>query len=163
MSVAQSRKPDAPVLGNQAYLAPEEAATTGPGDIRANIYALGGILCYLLTGQPLLARLPVIKDGSTPPPELPSVERLRPDLPLEVDAVRRRMMAVRPEDRYQTPGEVADALGQATSPVEAGDSGSVLSDSPTPDLPSATQVEAPMALPVALPVPRLTSPVVEGV
>src|SRR5258708_3623215 len=91
MCMEQSRTSDEPSLGKQDHLAPEEAETSGPGDIRTNIYSLGGILCYLLTGQPLLTRLPLIKDGSTPPPELPSVEHLRPDLPMDLAAVIRKM------------------------------------------------------------------------
>src|SRR5262249_14394329 len=38
------------------------------------------------------------------------VEKLRPDVPLGVAAVVRKLMAKRPEDRYQTPAEVAAAL-----------------------------------------------------
>jgi hypothetical protein len=43
--------------------------------------------------------------------EAEPVERLRPEVPAGVAAVLRRMMAKRREDRYQTPVEVATALG----------------------------------------------------
>ena len=38
------------------------------------------------------------------------VEQLRPDVPPGVAAVVRKMMAKKPEDRFQTPAEVATAL-----------------------------------------------------
>jgi hypothetical protein len=38
------------------------------------------------------------------------LERLRPEVPPKVVAVVRRLMAKKPEDRYQQPCEVAEAL-----------------------------------------------------
>src|SRR5262249_1565782 len=45
--------------------------------------------------------------------------QFRTDLPAYLPGVIRKMMAKRPEDRYQTPGEVAQALAQAASPTGA--------------------------------------------
>src|SRR5262249_5813642 len=42
--------------------------------------------------------------------EPPAIDTLRPDVPVGLSAVLRRMLAKRPEDRYQTPAEVADAV-----------------------------------------------------
>src|SRR5262249_15762901 len=39
-----------------------------------------------------------------------AVEQLRPDVPPGVAAVLTRMLAKKPEDRYQTPSQVAEAL-----------------------------------------------------
>jgi serine/threonine-protein kinase len=38
------------------------------------------------------------------------VEQLRPEVPSALGTVIRRLMNKRPEDRYQTPGELARAL-----------------------------------------------------
>ena len=42
--------------------------------------------------------------------EVPSLKAVRADVPDELDAVFRKMMAKRPDDRYQSAGELADAL-----------------------------------------------------
>jgi serine/threonine protein kinase len=99
------------VIGTPDFLAPEQARNASKVDIRADIYALGGTLFYLLTGQ-------VPYPGGTPTEKLlkhaidpvPEVQPLRPDVPEEVAALLRRLMAKRPEERFQTPGELAVAL-----------------------------------------------------
>jgi hypothetical protein len=67
------------------------------------------------------------------------VERLRPDVPSEIAALVRKMMAKKPEDRYQTPAEVAAALslvldmdyGIAVPEGEPGIEGGVVRESRT--------------------------------
>ena len=44
------------------------------------------------------------------------MEQLRPDVPPGVAAVVRKLMAKRPEDRYQTPAEAAAALAAVCVP-----------------------------------------------
>jgi serine/threonine-protein kinase len=99
------------VVGTPDYIAPEQARNSREVDIRADIYSLGCSLYYLLTakipfpGETLTEKL--IKHQLEEPEPLPQV---RPDVPAEVAAVVRRMMNKRPEDRYQTPAQVAGAL-----------------------------------------------------
>src|SRR5262249_55312924 len=75
---------------------------------------------YLLTGQPPfpgggLAQK-VAKHLQAEPP---GVEQYRKDLPAGLAAIIRKMLAKRPEDRYQNPSEVAAALAPLaqTSPT----------------------------------------------
>jgi response regulator RpfG family c-di-GMP phosphodiesterase len=100
------------VLGTIDYMAPEQARDATTVDIRADIFGLGGMLYWCLTGQ-----VPFPFDGS--PVEAitrrlsaptPSIRRVNPDLPVELDAVVARMMAERPEDRYADPEAVIQAL-----------------------------------------------------
>jgi serine/threonine protein kinase len=99
------------VIGTPDFLAPEQARNASKVDIRADIYALGGTLFYLLTGQ-------VPYPGGTPTEKLlkhaidpvPEVQQLRPEAPEEVAALLRRLMAKRPDERFQVPGELAVAL-----------------------------------------------------
>jgi WD40 repeat protein/serine/threonine protein kinase len=99
------------VLGTPDYLPPEQAVNAWAADIRADIYALGCTLYHLLAGQPpfraaTLSQVLLAHQFDTPAP----LHRGRPDVPASLSAVVERMMAKRPEDRYQIPGEVAEAL-----------------------------------------------------
>jgi serine/threonine protein kinase len=106
------------VLGTADYLAPEQAVSNMV-DIRADIYALGGTLYFMLTGQTpfpdgtIAAKL-VAHQTREPRP----VESFRSDVPSGLLAVLRTMMAKNPADRYQNPIEVADALSEwAEQPI----------------------------------------------
>ncbi|MBX9584171.1 MAG: serine/threonine protein kinase, partial [Gemmataceae bacterium] len=107
------------VLGTADYLAPEQAVTNTV-DIRADIYALGGTLYFLLTGQtPFPGGTIAAKLVAHQTREPKSVEAFRRDVPPGLLEVLRRMMAKDPEVRYQEPAEVADALAEwAEVPID---------------------------------------------
>src|SRR5262249_36661443 len=100
------------MMGTPDYMAPEQALDFHGADIRADIYSLGCTFHYLLTGQPPFpdGTVPqkLIRHQQAPPPTLAQ-------LPPGVNAVLARMLGKRPEDRYQTPGEVAQALSRISS------------------------------------------------
>ncbi len=114
-------KHDEKVLGTADYLAPEQAVDSHQVDERADIYALGCTLYFALTGYPpfrdgtLVQRL--LAHQTRQPP---SVKQNRPDTPTEIVTILDRMMAKKPDDRYQTAKEVADILGRWL--VQHGDS-----------------------------------------
>jgi response regulator RpfG family c-di-GMP phosphodiesterase len=99
-------------LGTIDYMAPEQARDASSVDIRADLYALGGVLYWCLTG-----RTPFPGEGNIlqqlaarqnlPPPRLRAV---RPEVVPELDGVIARLMAARPEDRYAQPQAVMKAL-----------------------------------------------------
>ncbi len=95
------------VMGTVDYMAPEQAVSTKHADARADIYSLGCSLYYLLTGRPtydgdsLMARLIAHREAP-----IPSLEGVPP----AVRAAFERMIAKRPEDRFQTMTEVVAAL-----------------------------------------------------
>jgi response regulator RpfG family c-di-GMP phosphodiesterase len=100
------------VLGTIDYMAPEQARDASAVDIRADIYGLGGTLYWCLAGE-------VPFPGSDNPADClvrrmiqapPSVRERCPEVPAQLDAVLRRMMAVKPDDRYATPQDVTRAL-----------------------------------------------------
>jgi serine/threonine-protein kinase len=99
------------VVGTPDYLAPEQASDPRKADARSDLYSLGCTLYFLLAGRPPFPfgspTDKVIKHAMLDP--LP-VEQLRPDVPPALAAVLRKLMAKRPEDRYQTPAELAAAL-----------------------------------------------------
>jgi len=99
---------DDSALGTVDYMAPEQARDTKHADARADIYSLGCTLHYLLTGRPvyggstLMARMMAHQQQ-----DIPALDEARSDVPDELSAVFRKMLAKRLEDRYQC---VADLL-----------------------------------------------------
>jgi serine/threonine protein kinase len=99
-------------LGTVAYMAPEQVRYADKVDVRADLYGLGGTLFWCLTGSPpfpvqgsalaqLAARLRL------PPP---SVRDYRPEVPRVLDGILRKLLALQPADRYETPGELQATL-----------------------------------------------------
>jgi serine/threonine-protein kinase len=99
------------VVGTPEFMSPEQACNNRGADVRSDIYSLGCTFYCLLTGHPPFcggSLLEVMVQHLQQPPD--PVGRRRPDVAPGVAAVLERMLAKRPEDRYQTPGEVAEAL-----------------------------------------------------
>ncbi|MGE3803199.1 MAG: WD40 repeat domain-containing serine/threonine protein kinase [Gemmataceae bacterium] len=102
------------MMGTVDYMAPEQAIDFHQADIRADIYSLGCTFFYLLAGQPPFASAgslaeKLAKHLHTPPPDL---ESLRQDLPEGLPAIVNKMLAKKPEGRFQEPREVAEALAE---------------------------------------------------
>ena len=99
------------VLGTSDYVSPEQALNSHDVDTRTDIYSLGCTFYFVLTGRP---PFPDGKAGQkliwhqTREPQ--AIRSLQPGVPEELAAVVARMMAKHPDNRYQTPGEVAVAL-----------------------------------------------------
>jgi serine/threonine-protein kinase len=101
------------------YVAPEQAGDPRLVDTRADVYGLGCTLYYLLTGQPPFPGASLtqkLRQHRESPP--PSARAARPDVPEELDAAVRRMMAKRPQDRFPIPLLAGAALRKfcATAP-----------------------------------------------
>src|SRR5262249_36651587 len=99
------------LLAELPYLAPEQTDPHAPGTPLGDIYALGTVLYNLLTGQPpftgsspreLLAR---VREGKVVRPS-----QLQRGIPSPFEAAVLMMMARRPEDRFQTAGEMLSSL-----------------------------------------------------
>jgi tetratricopeptide (TPR) repeat protein/tRNA A-37 threonylcarbamoyl transferase component Bud32 len=97
------------VVGTPAYVSPEQAAgrwrDVGPA---SDVYSLGATFYCLLTGQPPFGgqAVPHILQQVQRGAFLPPRERAR-GVPLALEAVCRKAMALRPNDRYATAGELA--------------------------------------------------------
>jgi serine/threonine-protein kinase len=99
------------VMGTLDYIAPEQARDSHRVDIRGDLYSLGCTLYYLLTRRVPFpggsAAEKLLKHQLEQPRP---VDQLRPEVPPAVAEVVRKLMARRPEDRFQTPAELAAAL-----------------------------------------------------
>lgn len=102
------------VMGTLDYLAPEQARDAHSADTRADLYSLGCTFFFLLAG-----RVPFPGGGGATEKLLkhqveqpPALRKFRPDLPPALAAIVSKLMAKRPEARYQTPAELAILLSQ---------------------------------------------------
>ncbi len=99
------------VMGTLDYIAPEQVMDSHAVDLRADLYSLGCTLYHLLTGRPPFpGGRPVEKLYKHRHEEPVPVEQRRPEVPADVAALVRRLMAKRPEDRYSTAAELVCAL-----------------------------------------------------
>src|SRR5579871_2468455 len=109
------------VVGTPDYIAPEQAMGNEV-DARADIYSLGVVLFYMVTGrvpfagaQPMTVAAKHVSEAPPPP------RQFRSDLPVAAERVILKAMEKNPAARYQTAGELAQAFRAAisTQPVPA--------------------------------------------
>jgi eukaryotic-like serine/threonine-protein kinase len=99
------------LMGTPDYLAPEQAVDSHAVDIRADLYSLGCTYYYLLTGKPPFGQYPLMKKLMMHQTMLPKpVREFRPEVAAHIEMVVHRLLAKRPEDRYQVPAELIEAL-----------------------------------------------------
>ncbi|MDB5310395.1 MAG: pknB 27 [Gemmataceae bacterium] len=131
---------DGMMLGTPDFMAPEQVRNPHGVDIRADLYALGCTLFYLLTGRTPFDGTAIEKltqHISSPPPPL-----FLPNgpAPPALAAIVGRLMAKGPEDRYPTPQALTTALlalrpGHIQPPAEGppGDSSGTARETPAVD------------------------------
>jgi WD40 repeat protein/serine/threonine protein kinase len=100
------------VMGTPDFMAPEQTLDSHLVDIRSDLYSLGCTLYFLLTGRvPFPGGSLGEKIARHQLREPEAVETRRPDVPPAVAGLVRQLMAKDPAQRFQTPAELANALG----------------------------------------------------
>ena len=98
-------------VGTVDYMAPEQARNSKSADIRSDLYSLGATWFHLLTGHPpfpegsMLNKLNAHSGGPRP-----DVRDENESVSENVSVMIKRLMAVKPEDRYQTPADLLEDL-----------------------------------------------------
>ncbi len=102
------------IFGSPLYIAPEQAVSSGNVVPQSDLYALGVVLYYMLTGDvpfagedPMDVALRHVSEAPPPPSALNAA------LSAEIDAVVLRCLKKEPRDRYQTGAELGAALNAA--------------------------------------------------
>ena len=107
-------------MGTAYYIPPEQAESGRSADTRSDLYSVAAVLFEMLTGRPPFegetAVDIVIKHMNE---KIPSICRLRTDLPPELDQFMQKAMAKSPDDRYQTPKEFIAAIEQIQKRIQA--------------------------------------------
>jgi serine/threonine-protein kinase len=99
------------VAGSPLYMAPEQVMQSQALDRRTDIYGLGAVAYFLLTGRPpflgqsaMAVMVAHARDPVTPP------SRIHPDVPPDLERVVLRCLAKSPDDRYPDTSSLADDL-----------------------------------------------------
>jgi serine/threonine protein kinase len=102
---------DGATVGTFDYVSPEQARHSRLVDTRADIYSLGCTLYHMIAGRvpfPVVSLPEKLYAHQLHEPE--PLSELVPGVPRGLDEAIRRMMRKSPDDRFQTPLEVAEAL-----------------------------------------------------
>lgn len=107
---------DGGFAGSPLYMSPEQAMGEATPDPRSDIYSLGSVAYFMLTGKPPFSAthamrviLQHLNDEPTPPSQ--AVNRpLNWQIPADLEAVVLKCMQKAPEDRYSTICELDSAL-----------------------------------------------------
>jgi eukaryotic-like serine/threonine-protein kinase len=109
------------ISGTPMYMAPEQALGDRALDARADIYALGAMMYFSLTGQPpflddnpFTVMMAHARDPVVPP------SQIRPGIPDDLEQVVLRCLAKKPNERYQTVKALGEALAACRSAAEWG-------------------------------------------
>ena len=109
------------VSGTPMYMAPEQAVGDRSLDARADIYALGAMMYYALTGQPPFSgetpfaiMMAHARDPVVPP------SQIHPGVPPDLEQVVLRCLAKKPADRFPNVRALGDALAACASASDWG-------------------------------------------
>ncbi|RME02523.1 MAG: serine/threonine protein kinase, partial [Planctomycetota bacterium] len=106
-------EPSETVLGTPHYISPEQAKGEAQVDIRSDIYSLGATIFHMLTGSPPF-------DGEEPVEIMkkhlqlpfPPLSQFQVNVPPKFAKILEKMVQKKPQDRFQTPQQLLDALDE---------------------------------------------------
>jgi len=99
------------ITGSPAFMSPEQAIGDRDPDARSDVYAVGGVLYFLLTGRPVFDDenpMKVLIAHAHQQPEPPSQHN--GEVPDDIELVILRCLQKNPDDRYQSAADLAAAI-----------------------------------------------------
>lgn len=159
------------MFGSPLYMSPEQMARTKTVDSRTDIWAIGTILYELLTGKSPFKATTMTEVVSRVLQEEPvPLRELRPDVPPGLEAVIARCLRKRREERFQTVGELVDAISpfgmvlSARAPMATGANleataglGRLTQEGATIPLPQSAVIDGSTAKPLQVTQPPATN------
>ncbi len=102
-------------------MAPEQALATKFADARSDIYSLGCSLFYLLIGRSIYSGdSPMQRLISHREEPIPSLRQQRGDVPEHLQQIFEKMVAKRPENRFQKKSDVVRELEDCLREIRSG-------------------------------------------
>jgi serine/threonine-protein kinase len=99
------------ITGSPLYMSPEQSTGDSESDARSDIYCLGAVGYFLLSGRPPFNYEQPIKVLLAHAREIPpSLSDLEDDIPADLEAVIMKCLEKEPSERYQNVLELRDAL-----------------------------------------------------
>jgi serine/threonine-protein kinase len=107
------------IAGTPPYMSPEQAAAQGELDARSDLYSLGAVAYFLLTGQPPFVRATAVQTlAAHLGEEVVAPDQHRPDIPADVQAVVLRCLEKEPARRFLDSARLEQALGRCACAVQ---------------------------------------------
>jgi serine/threonine protein kinase/Flp pilus assembly protein TadD len=131
------------VFGSPPYMSPEQCRAL-PVDARCDIYSLGCVMYRTLSGkQPITGHdlIEYLYKHVNETPEAFSIVCPELNIPADLETIIFKAMAKQPDDRYQSMGELRDALEHVYQGIP-GDS-LTRTDIPRLEIPAVEKVESP--------------------
>lgn len=99
------------IAGSPLFMAPEQATGDGEPDARSDLYSLGCVAFFLLTGRvPFEGDKPLKVMMAHANMPAPSLRDVNPDVPADVEDVVLKCLSKSPEHRYSDAASLAEAL-----------------------------------------------------
>jgi serine/threonine protein kinase len=107
-------------MGTPLYMSPEQVECRAI-DHRTDIYSFGVMCYYMFTGNPpFRGNSPIEVAYQHVHKEAQPLLEIRPDLPADLCAIIQKMMAKKPEDRYQTAREITREIHRIRDTLNLG-------------------------------------------
>lgn len=108
------------LVGSAAFVSPEQLDDPSASDVRSDLYSLGCVMYFLVTGAPPFPTesLTELLDSHRFRPA-PRISESVPDVPEPVVQIVARLLAKSPDERFQTAADLAAALAPLCTPGSA--------------------------------------------